>query len=69
MDLGLSGKRGVVTGASKGIGLAITRGLVTEGVTVVTGSRHTSQSSISSLRMAVCTRSISIWLQIRARLD
>ena len=42
MDLGLSGKRGVVTGASKGIGLAITRALVTEGVTVVAGSRHGS---------------------------
>jgi NAD(P)-dependent dehydrogenase (short-subunit alcohol dehydrogenase family) len=40
MDLELQGKRAVVTGASKGIGLAITRTLVGEGVTVVAGSRH-----------------------------
>ena len=42
MDLGLNGKRAVVTGASKGIGLAITRSLVDEGVVVVAGSRHTT---------------------------
>lgn len=40
MDLELQGKRAVVTGASKGIGLAVTRTLVGEGVTVVAGSRH-----------------------------
>jgi NAD(P)-dependent dehydrogenase (short-subunit alcohol dehydrogenase family) len=42
MDLGLNGKRAVVTGASKGIGLAVTRSLVDEGVVVVAGSRHTT---------------------------
>jgi NAD(P)-dependent dehydrogenase (short-subunit alcohol dehydrogenase family) len=42
MDLGLFGKRAVVTGASKGIGLAITRALADEGATVVAGARHTS---------------------------
>jgi NAD(P)-dependent dehydrogenase (short-subunit alcohol dehydrogenase family) len=40
MDLGLAGKRAVVTGASRGIGLAITRALADEGVSVVAGSRH-----------------------------
>ena len=42
MDLGLTGKRALVTGASKGIGLAITSGLVAEGAHVVAGSRSVS---------------------------
>ena len=39
MDLHLSGKTAVVTGASKGIGLAITKALVDAGAYVVAGSR------------------------------
>ena len=39
MDLHLSGKTALVTGASKGIGLATTRSLLAEGVKVITGSR------------------------------
>jgi NAD(P)-dependent dehydrogenase (short-subunit alcohol dehydrogenase family) len=42
MDLGLKGKTALVTGASKGIGLAITRRLVDEGARVVTGARSTT---------------------------
>lgn len=42
MDLGLDGKRALVTGASKGIGLAVARRLVAEGVAVVAGSRRSS---------------------------
>ncbi|MFF5106692.1 SDR family oxidoreductase [Streptomyces sp. NPDC000134] len=39
MDLRLAGKTAVVTGGSKGVGLATTRLLRSEGVEVVTGSR------------------------------
>ena len=39
MDLQLDGKTAVVTGASKGIGLAITQALVAEGVRVIAGAR------------------------------
>ena len=41
MDLGLNGKVAVVTAASKGIGLAVTRALVDEGAVVVAGARTT----------------------------
>jgi NAD(P)-dependent dehydrogenase (short-subunit alcohol dehydrogenase family) len=42
MELGLTGKIAVVTGASKGIGLAIVTALVEEGVHVVAAARSTS---------------------------
>jgi len=42
MDLGLDGKIAIVTGASKGIGLAVTTALTGEGVHVVAGSRSSS---------------------------
>src|SRR5215203_2747769 len=47
MDLQLNGKVAVVTGASKGIGLAIVQTLVAEGVTVVAGAR--SPGALSEL--------------------
>jgi NAD(P)-dependent dehydrogenase (short-subunit alcohol dehydrogenase family) len=42
MDLGLNGRTAIVTGASRGIGLAVTRGLVAEGVHVTAGARKSS---------------------------
>jgi NAD(P)-dependent dehydrogenase (short-subunit alcohol dehydrogenase family) len=42
MDLGLDGRMAIVTGASRGIGLAVTRGLVAEGARVTAGARKSS---------------------------
>jgi NAD(P)-dependent dehydrogenase (short-subunit alcohol dehydrogenase family) len=42
MKLGLDGKVAIVTGASAGIGLAVTRALTNEGVHVVAGARESS---------------------------
>ncbi|KJE23233.1 dehydrogenase of unknown specificity, short-chain alcohol dehydrogenase like [Frankia torreyi] len=42
MDMGLLERIAVVTGASRGIGLAVVRALVAEGATVVAGARRSS---------------------------
>src|SRR5260221_14085429 len=52
VDLGLTGQTAVVTGASKGIGLAIARGLAAEGcaVQIVARSREAIESAAKSIR-------------------
>jgi len=42
LDLELADKTGVVTGVSKGIGLAVTKAFAEEGAKVVAGSRRTT---------------------------
>jgi len=42
MDLGPAGRSAVVSGGSKGIGLAIVRGLATAGARVIVGARESS---------------------------
>ncbi|WP_017935120.1 SDR family NAD(P)-dependent oxidoreductase [Nocardioides sp. Iso805N] len=49
LDLALEGRVAVVTGASKGIGLAITRALAAQGASVVAGARH-SGDDLDALR-------------------
>jgi NAD(P)-dependent dehydrogenase (short-subunit alcohol dehydrogenase family) len=59
MDFGLAGKRAVVTGASKGIGLAITRALVSEGARVIAGARDETDE-LRTLVAGRGVRSVSV---------
>ncbi|MCK9926332.1 oxidoreductase [Frankia sp. Mgl5] len=55
----LFGKTAVVTGASKGIGLAITQALIGEGVNVVAGSRNVT-AEISELAAHAAVRAVQV---------
>lgn len=55
MDLHMSAKVAVVTGASRGIGLATVRALRAEGVSVVGAARHLTEELHATGALAVCT--------------
>jgi NAD(P)-dependent dehydrogenase (short-subunit alcohol dehydrogenase family) len=59
VDLNLQGKIAVVTGASKGIGLAITKGLVAEGARVIAGARDVG-GELGGLASRWTVRAVSI---------
>lgn len=59
MDLRLSGKVAVVTGASRGIGLAVTRALLDEGVSVVAGARELTDD-LSQLAATASVHPVSV---------
>ncbi len=59
MELGLKSKVAVVTGASKGIGLAVTKALVAEGARVIAGAREVG-SELRSLAEAGAVHAVSI---------
>jgi 3-oxoacyl-[acyl-carrier protein] reductase len=52
MDLGLAGRRAIVTGGSKGIGKAIAGELIAEGVAVTICSRHPEELDAAAAELA-----------------
>jgi NAD(P)-dependent dehydrogenase (short-subunit alcohol dehydrogenase family) len=59
VDLNLRGKIAVVTGASKGIGLAITKALVAEGAHVIAGARDVG-GELGALAARDAIRAVSV---------
>ena len=59
MQLGLEGKVAIVTGASRGIGLAVTQALASEGAHVVAGAR-TSSAELDALVGSGAVESVAV---------
>ena len=60
MDLNLNNKVAIVTGASKGIGLAIAEGLAREGGRVIVASRTTGEALATLAKNTRCC--LSRWI-------
>jgi len=60
MDLGLKGKRALVTGASKGIGLAVAQSLVAEGCHVDIAARDTASLEAAAQSLRTSAPSIKV---------
>ena len=62
MDLGLDGRRAIVTGGSKGLGLAIARELVAEGATVRICARNADEvaAAVAELGEAAGGRAVDV---------
>lgn len=58
MELGLQGRRAVVTGGSKGIGLAVAKELVAEGVDVAVCARSTDELDAAAAELRVSGRTV-----------
>ena len=63
MDLHLAGKVALVTGASRGIGLAVTKALAAEGVRVACGAREVS-GELSSLAAVSTVHPVAVDLAV-----
>ena len=64
MDLGLTGRRAVVTGGSKGIGLEVAQELAAEGAAVAICSRHTDELDAAAEAIQARTPGSTVWHQV-----
>ena len=64
MDLGLKGKRALVTGASKSIGLAVAQSLAAEGCHVSIAGRN--QSALDAARAKICKAAPGAEVEVHA---
>lgn len=64
MDLGLTGRRAIVTGGSKGIGLAVAGELIAEGTSVAICARHPDELAAAA---AALTSSAGVGVQVFSR--
>jgi 3-oxoacyl-[acyl-carrier protein] reductase len=60
VDLGLRGRRAIVTGGSKGLGKAIAAGLLAEGVNVVICSRHAGELRAAADELSAAAAGASV---------